>query len=219
MPAPSQNGKIRAFTVAQALKTLTQQEYLAMREGAVVLEADGFGDKVLRLNDGSIFKMFRRKRLLTSAALFPYARRFARNALALARHGIPVPQLIAIGNIPEMARDFVHYRPLAGSTLRELARAGLDADRQRQLRDELTRFIVRLHDLGVYFRSLHIGNVVVTPDGRFGLIDFADLRIYPWSLGSYLRRRNMQRMLGIADEADWADLPAIVAGRAPAGGR
>ena len=219
MPVPPQGGKIRAFTVAQALKTLTQQDYLAMREGAVVLEFDRFGDKVLRLSDGTMLKLFRRKRLLTSAALFPYARRFARNALTLARLGIPVPQVIVVGRIPELARDFVHYRPLAGSTLRELARSGLDAERQQQLRAQLTTFIIHLHDLGVYFRSLHIGNVVLTPEERFGLIDFSDLRIYPWSLGPYLRQRNMRRMLGIADEACWVDLPAIVAGRTPRGER
>lgn len=211
----SQNGKIRAFIVAPALKSLTQQEYLAVREGAVVLELDGFGDKVLRLRDGTIFKLFRRKRQLSSAALFPYSRRFARNAVALARLGIPVPQIVAVGRIPDLARDFVHYRPLAGTTLRELHSSGLNEERRRQLRDQLTTFIIHLHDLGVYFRSLHIGNVVFTPDGRFGLIDFSDLRIYPWSLGRYLRRRNMRRMLGIADEADWADLPAIVAGQPP----
>jgi tRNA A-37 threonylcarbamoyl transferase component Bud32 len=213
MPAQSQNGKIRAFTVAQALKTLTQQDYLAMREGAVVLEQDGYGDKVLRLSDGSILKLFRRKNLLSSAVLFPYARRFARNALTLARHGIPVPQVIALGAIAEPVRDFVHYRPLAGNTLRELEQAGLNGERRSELRDKLTQFIIHLHDKGVYFRSLHLGNVVLTPDGRLGLIDFSDLRVYPWSLGSYLRRRNMQRMLGIAADASWVDLPAIVAGR------
>lgn len=211
----AQDGKIRAFSVVKALKTLTQQEYLAMREGATVLELDGFGDKVLRLRDGTMLKLFRRKGLLTSATLFPYARRFVRNALALARAGIPVPRVIALLRVPELARDVVHYQPLAGQTLRELARTGLDAGQRRKLRDDLTRFIIGLHGKGIYFRSLHIGNVVVTPDGRFGLIDFTDLRIYPWSLGKYQRRRNLQRMLGIADEADWVDLAAIVNGQAP----
>ncbi|HEX6734044.1 MAG TPA: toluene tolerance protein [Azonexus sp.] len=200
--------------MAQALKTLTQQDYLAMREGAAILEGDLFGDKVLRLADGTMLKLFRRKRLLTSAALFPYAWRFARNAMALARAGIPVPTVLAVWRAPELARDLVHYAPLAGATLRELDRAGLAADDKRRLRDQLTRFIIGLHDKGIYFRSLHAGNVVVTPDGRFGLIDFADLRIYPWSLGRRLRERNMQRMLGIDGDAGWVDLPAIVAGKA-----
>ncbi len=210
--------KSALLTVAQALKTLTQQDYLAMREGATVLEFDRFGDKVLRLADGTMLKLFRRKRLLTSAALFPYAQRFARNAAALAKADIPVPTVIAVWRLSELARDLVHYAPLAGITLRELVRAGLTPEDKRQRRDELTRFIVNLHNKGIYFRSLHIGNVVVTPDGRFGLIDFSDLRIYPWSLGKYLRARNMRRMLGIAAEADWVDLPAIVAGRAPGAG-
>lgn len=207
--------KSALLTVARTLKTLTQQDYLAMREGATVLEFDHFGDKVLRLADGSMLKLFRRKRLLTSATLFPYARRFARNAAVLAKAGIPVPTVLAVWRVPELARDVVHYAPLAGTTLRELARAGLSPEEKRHLRDALTRFIVHLHDQGIYFRSLHTGNVVVTPDGRFGLIDFADLRIYPWSLGKYLRARNVRRMLSIAGEADWVDLPAIVAGRAP----
>jgi len=201
--------------VARALKTLTQQEYLAMREGAVVLEHDGYGDKVLRLRDGSILKLFRRKNLLSSAVLFPYARRFARNALALARRGIPVPQVIALGAIAEPARHFVHYRPLAGNTLRELEHAGLSGERRLELREKLTQFVIHLHDQGVYFRSLHLGNVVLTPDDRLGLIDFSDLRIYPWSLGSYSRRRNMMRMLGIPGDAEWVDLPAIIAGQVP----
>lgn len=204
------------LTVARTLKTLTQQDYFAMREGAAVLEFDHFGDKVLRLADGSMLKLFRRKRLLSSALLYPYARRFAHNAAALDRAGIPVPTVLAVLRAPELARDLVHYTPLAGTTLRELARRGLAPEEKRRLRDELTRFIVQLHDRGIYFRSLHLGNVVVTPDGRFGLIDFADLRIYPWSLGKSLRKRNMQRMLGLTEEAEWVDLPAIVAGSAPA---
>jgi hypothetical protein len=88
---------------------------------------------------------------------------------------------------------------------------------QGTARRQLTLFIIRLHDLGMYFRSLHIGNVVITPDGRIGLIDFADLRIYPWSLG-VPAQRNMQRMLGMADEADWVTCrPSSPAGRRGAG--
>lgn len=202
----------------EALKILTQPEYLAMRDGATVLESDDFGDKVLRLADGSMLKLFRKKRWLTSAALHSYARRFVRNARILSSAGIPVPTVIALLRAPELERDLVHYAPLAGSTLRELDRAGIAPGEKHRLRDELTRFIIGLHDKGIYFRSLHAGNVVMTPDGCFGLIDFTDLRIYPWSLGRYLRMRNMRRMLGIASDADWVDLPAIAAGRVPGGG-
>lgn len=186
-----------------------------MREGAEVLEADPHGDKVLRLSDGTILKIFRRKRLLSSAALYPYAQRFANNAAALEKLGIPVPKIISVMRIQELSRDVVHYAPLAGETLREMTRAGLLPEQKRALKDAFTRFVIYLHDKGIYFRSLHIGNVVCTPDGRLGLIDFSDLRIHPWPLGKYLRARNMRRMQGIADELDWIDLDAVVHARSP----
>jgi tRNA A-37 threonylcarbamoyl transferase component Bud32 len=201
------------------LKILEQQDYLAMREGAEVLEVDHYGEKVLRLVDGTILKLFRRRRrLISSAALFPYARRFANNAATLARLGVPVPQVIEVLRIPSAARDAVHYAPLAGKTLREMIRAGLPPERERELKAAFTRFVIGLHDNGVYFRSLHLGNVVCTPDGQLGLIDFADLRIHPWGLGKYLRARNIRRMQEMEEEAGWLDTEAIINARPPASG-
>lgn len=181
-----------------------------MREGARVLEADPHGAKVLLLADGTILKLFRRKRLITSAMLFPYAARFAANASKLAALGVPVPEVIDVLRIPGLGRDAVHYHPLPGVTLRQLAGEALPDARKRRLREAFNRLVVLLHDNGVYFRSLHIGNVIVTPDDRLGLIDFSDMRIYPWSLGSYLRRRNIQRLYKVAAEVEWIDLPFIL---------
>lgn len=192
---------------------LGKQEYLALREGGEVLEQDAHGEKVLRLADGSILKLFRRRRAISSAALFPYARRFAGNARLLANRDIPVPQVLRVVRIPAIERDAVHYLPLAGRPLRELVRSGLSAERQAALQALFTRFVIHLHDQGIYFRSLHLGNVILTPDERLGLIDFADMRVHPWALGRYLRARNMRRMQGVAEERDWVDLEAIVSGR------
>lgn len=187
-----------------------------MREGAEVLESDPHGDKVLRLTDGTILKLFRRKRFVSSAALIPYAQRFANNAATLEKLGICAPKILRVVRIRELARDAVHYEPLAGATLREMLRKGLDPEREQELRAAFTRFVVKLHDSGIYFRSLHIGNVVCTPGGQLGLIDFSDLRVYPWRLGRYLRGRNMRRMQGITKELEWLDLDSILnAGRVP----
>lgn len=190
---------------------MTQQDFLALSEGARRLESDGFGPKVLALADGTMIKLFRRKRLISSAALFPYASRFARNAQKLHQLGIPAPVVIQVARIEGMARDMVHYRPLPGETLRELLEAGLAADRLQALKAQFTRFVIRLHDAGVYFRSLHLGNVVLTPEGELGLIDFSDLRVYPWRLGAYLRARNMRRLQGIDREREWFDRAVVLA--------
>ncbi len=60
--------------------------------------------------------LFRRKRLISSAALFPYAERFARNASELARRGIVCPKVLDVLRIPHIQRDAVHYEPLPGQT-------------------------------------------------------------------------------------------------------
>ena len=194
----------------RGLKTMEYQDFLALKAGAEVLEADLHGEKVLRLTDGSMFKLFRRKRLITSAAWYPYAQRFVDNAAALREKEIPVPCVIGAMRIPSVKRDAVHYLPLEGVTLRQLIRQGLDPKTEQALKKRFTEFVMHLHTLGIYFRSLHLGNVILTPSGELGLIDFSDLRIYRRSLPVFMRRRNIQRMLGIDRERGWIDSEAIL---------
>lgn len=192
---------------------MEQQDFLALKAGAEVIESDPHGEKVLRLADGTILKLFRRKRLITSAAWYPYARRFVDNAEMLEQRGIPVPRVIAALRIPSVKRDAVHYQPLEGVTLRSLVRQGLDPETELGLKRRFTDFVIRLHALGIYFRSLHLGNVILTPSGELGLIDFSDLRVYRRPLPAFMRRRNIQRMLGMAGERDWIDSEAVLRGR------
>ena len=192
------------------MNALDHQEFLALKAGAEVLEQDAHGEKVLRLTNGSLIKLFRRKRLVSSTAWYPYAQRFADNAEALAQRGIPVPRVIDIWRIPSIKRDAVHYHPLEGVTLRSLNRPESNID-LTALKKRFTDFIIHLHRLGIYFRSLHLGNVILTPAGELGLIDFSDLRIYRASLPIFMRRRNIRRMLEMPAESDWIDTEAILA--------
>ncbi|MGY2167959.1 phosphotransferase [Pseudomonas gingeri] len=182
------------------MQALDPTRYLALREGAEVLEADGSGDKVLRLSDGSIFKLFRRKRLLTSAAWYPYARRFADNCRLLRERHIPCPEVRQVYRIASIQRDAVHYSPLPGQTLRQLLD---DDDHGDRLRAQLGTFMATLHESGIYFRSAHLGNIVLTPEQQLGLIDIADLRIYRRPLRKGLRLRNFKHMLRYAQDCQW----------------
>jgi tRNA A-37 threonylcarbamoyl transferase component Bud32 len=182
------------------MQALDHNAYLALREGAQVLEADGFGDKVLRLRNGNFLKLFRRKRLLTSAALFPYAQRFADNARALQQLAIPCPQVIAVYQLKNIQRDAVYYAPLEGQTLRQLFD---NPERAASLRAQLGEFVAQLHARGVYFRSLHLGNIVLTPDHSLGLIDIADLKCQRRTLSVGKRLRNFQHMLRYSQDRQW----------------
>ena len=192
------------------LEITTHDNFLALRTGAKVLEADAYGEKVLLLTDGSMLKLFRRKRLISSALWYPYACRFVDNAAALKQRDIPVPTVIGALRIPSIQRDAVHYRPLAGTTLRAIIHAGMDLQTEKSLKDRFTRFVIHLHDLGIYFRSLHLGNIIETPNGDLGLIDFSDLRIYRRPLSRFMRHRNIQRMLDLPNERDWINSEAIL---------
>ena len=182
------------------MQSIDHSTYEALRKGAQVLEADGSGDKVLRLADGRMLKLFRRKRLLSSALFFPYAQRFANNTNALQQRGILCPNVIAVYRIPSIQRDGVYYAPLAGETVRQLQGTPEESE---TLRSQLGAFIAQLHEKGVYFRSLHFGNVVQTPQNQLGLIDIADLRCQRRALSDSKRLRNFAHLLRYKQDRQW----------------
>lgn len=171
---------------------LSQVEFDHMTLGAKVLEADSHGAKVYLLGDGNILKVFRRKRLISSALLRPYSQRFIDNALRLAQLGFPTLEVVSHFKLPIPGRTAVLYRPLPGETLLQLSRQpGFSWDYQLP---RLVELIQRLHKAGIYFRSLHLGNVVQTPEGLLGLIDVADMRFLRAPLSSRMVQRNVQHM-------------------------
>lgn len=182
------------------LQNLTHNEYLGLRANAVVLEQDRHGDKVLRLQDGRYLKLFRRKRLISTAAWYPYAQRFADNSVALAQRRIPCPEVSEVYRIPSIARDAVLYVPLGGETLRQIVKSGAGT---AELRGKLGGFVARLHEAGIYFRSLHLGNIVLTPDDALGLIDIADLRAGRKPVSPHRRQRNLRHLLRDAQDRAW----------------
>jgi tRNA A-37 threonylcarbamoyl transferase component Bud32 len=184
------------------MRALAYSDYQALRRDAEVIEADFFGDKVLRLADGNFMKLFRRKRLISSAAFFPYAKRFANNASTLRKRGIPCPHVLATYRVSDIARDVVHYEPLPGKTLRQLI-AETDHFNDPALIGQFGRFVAELHNQGIYFRSLHLGNVVMTPDHTLGLIDIADMKALRRPLRKSLCLRNFQHMRRYTHDHAW----------------
>lgn len=170
------------------MKQLSRDDYNALREGATVIEADRYGDKVLLLSDGTYLKLFRVKRLFSSAVFYPYSKRFVKNVSKLVEKGIPTVTVIESYRIPSIRRTAVHYYPLTGKTLRKLGNLDMITV------SKLGKFIRELHDKGIYFRSLHMGNIVISQENRLGLIDVSDMKVNPKSLSTKMRIRNFQHM-------------------------
>lgn len=202
------------------MRTLRPTELEGLLLGAQVIEEDGHGLKVARLVGGDFLKLYRRKRLLSSALWSPPARRFAENAQRLNQLGITAPTIIETLQIPSRRLNGVRYQPLPGETLRGRWRT-LDEMARGDEVERFGAFLGRLHRLGVYFRSLHLGNVLHLPDDSFGLIDLSDMQIKGRPLAGWKRRRNLQHMLRYQEDTAWlADLhrEALLRGYAASNG-
>ena len=156
------------------LRTLSNREFDALKQGARILEEDGHGIKVLRLPDARILKLFRRKHLISSQLWSPHALRFDKNAKTLLKRGIPTLTVEQIFALPEMKLQAVLYHELPGITLRQWLREN-QGEKAKALIEQFGRFVAKLHSEGVLFRSLHFGNVLVTPEQDLALIDIVDM--------------------------------------------
>jgi hypothetical protein len=182
---------------------------LSLLKQATVIELDPRGFKVLQLANGNILKLFRLRHQWSLARWVGYAQRFCRNASKLQKKGIPTVQIVACYAIPDESifnglpspitfktpanqqTYAVEYAPLQGQTLK----ARLQAQQLTEAEvKQLGGFVAQLHAQGVHFRSLHLGNIVLTPNGEMGLIDIADMRIYPWALWFNTRLRSFRHV-------------------------
>jgi len=171
----------------------------AWLQGATLLEEDGFGPKVYALADGErMLKLFRRKRWLSSNLWNPYARRFATNSLRLKTLGIPTMTVIEWGRLRHLQRQYVLYEKLPGRTLRE----STEWSPRR-----LGAFLAELHERGVYFRSCHLGNILLLENGDFGLIDIMDMRFFDKPLDSRSRLRNFHHLTRVQRDRERLEKP------------
>jgi len=174
------------------LKPLTLNEYQRLVDNSVILEEDGHGLKVLETSDGHIIKIFRQKRVVSSALIKPYASRFVENAHVLRKLGIHTVEVVDIFYCQPIKRTLVKYRPIPGETLRSALQDKLRFD---DIMESFVRFFAILHDKGVFFRSIHLNNVIVSDDSNtLGLIDLADMKITSKSLSRAMRLRNFKHL-------------------------
>jgi len=175
------------------MRIVTAQELENWLASGEVLEKDGRGPKVIRLNEKQLFKIFRPRRRLWLARLLPQAQRFERNARRLLAHGITAPvvtECLWLNKAQGISGCI--YTPLPGYSLEQIHRRS--PEEFDSLLPRFAEFVHLLHRRGIYFRSLHLGNVLLLPDDSFGLIDFLDLRFKRAPLSSRLVKRNLEHL-------------------------
>ncbi|WP_312481870.1 toluene tolerance protein [Stutzerimonas nitrititolerans] len=187
------------------MRIVTAQELENWLASGTVLESDSRGPKVVCLEDGSFLKIFHSRKPLLSR-WHPEAQRFARNAERLQTLSISVPQLLECCWLKQKKGiNACRYIPLPGNSLDTLFKE------QREQFDRelpaLAAFIRQLHLQGVYFRSLHLGNILKLPNGGFGLVDFLDLHFKRPPLRQGLVRRNFAHLQNALTRRQVKDFP------------
>lgn len=179
------------------MQHLSASQYQELIEGAELLRADRHGPKVYKGADGRIIKLFRVKHWWSSSVFYPYSLRFLRNSERLRERGVPCVTVDEVFHCRAIHRHGVIYQRLDGAPLDVL----LDGDDEgaRQVFREYAAFIARLHAQRIYFRSLHPGNILLLPDGSYGLIDVGDMRFPHLPLRNDQRRRNFRHLLRSAE--------------------
>lgn len=185
------------------MQRLSIEQLQKLIKDASVLEKDGLGPKVLHLKDGSFLKLFRKRRVFSSETIKPYAKRFADNAKTLQKLGFFAPSIIETYRVVDGVNGTaVHYAPLPGLTMRQVLETA-EPNTQRRLIQQFGQLLANLHEQGVYFRSIHLGNVLVLPTAELGLIDVADMRIERAPLSLSKRQRNLKHMCRYKQDHNW----------------
>lgn len=147
--------------------------------------------KVYEKNENIIIKLFYPKHdLLSSDRIWPRAVRFYNNVTSLRSQGYEVPEVIKFQFCPDLRMYVLQYSKIQGNDIRALARQG-----QLDLLNDVAELLAKLHKDGIFFRSIHLENVLCTPDRKMALIDIADVRFKSRPLNVHLRYRNIKHVL------------------------
>lgn len=175
------------------MRIVTAQEMQCWLNSGKVLEQDARGPKVVALENGLFLKIFHTRRNPLLARLKPAASRFAKNARCLNELDITTPSITEIFWLDKRkGLSGCLYQPLPGISLEQLY------NQQPELIDgqlpALATLIRELHKKRIYFRSLHLGNILLLPNGKFGLIDFLDLNYKKLPLTKWHAKRNFAHL-------------------------
>ena len=147
---------------------LSVEDYDGLTAGATVIRSDEDGPRLLSASDGRIVKVMRSRGFLSADTFGGAARRFVANAARLHELGIRAPEPDGPFRCKSVKGHIVMYQRLNHETIRdEHARDNTPEDMLLRL----PAFISELHDKGVFFEALNLGNIIYSADQPYGLID------------------------------------------------
>lgn len=179
------------------MEIISSNKFYELCDRAVtIFETKNGKPKVFETDNGDIVKMFypKRKRF-SSDMLRPYALRFCLNAKRLIALGFAAPKIKFFQYCPELETHIVCYEKLQGESCYNL----LQSPNPSLVADAIA-FVGALHKKGVFFKSIHLRNMIYQKDGNIALLDVTDVKFKRRSLSLSVRYRNFVHLLHRANE-------------------
>lgn len=191
------------------MKTLSELEYQQLTADGEVIEKHENTPKVIALPDNRYFKAFFHKSWFSASHFISRAQKFADNATKLKQCGIITVDIDQVFSVDSPKRHCVVYEGVPGITLRQ---ALSEKPCDKVLCHQIGEYIAELHNKGVIFRSLHLGNAIVMPDGNLALIDISDMTVRNYPLLRSQRMRNFLHVMRYRQDKDLLDLDSFAEG-------
>lgn len=154
-----------------SLKPISPEHYQQLTQDCHVLKTSRNKPAILLSNNNTVIKHIYHRSGFSSSTLWPYAIRFMHNSQQLQAMGFIVPEVINAFRSHELHCDIITYTRLEGSSVRELW-----LNNQHNALHAMPAFIAKLHQSGIYFRDLHLDNLLFH-NNQYALIDLASITI------------------------------------------
>lgn len=174
------------------MKVLSRTQLREYVTGHQLLSGTAERPGILRTGDERIIKAFytrEKQKKISRNLIRPRAKRFATNGRNLERLGVVAPRVEELVFCREIPVHMVRYPAIHGQDVRQLCEHGDDSGLEL-----LIGYLAKLHRQGVYFRGIHLGNVMRTIEGSLALLDIADLQTSRRALSPWKRARNIAHL-------------------------
>lgn len=171
-----------------ALKPLSIEQYHQLTQHCETIKTSRNRPVILISKTGTIIKHIYHRSGWSSSRIWPYALRFLKNSQLLKPLGFTVPQVHSTYRCHALRCDIITYSRLDGRSVRALWLKG-----QKEALFRTPAFIAKLHQEGIYFRDLHLDNLLYH-NNAFGMIDLASIQKKKKPLSVSMRQRNFQHL-------------------------
>ncbi len=180
-----------------AYPILADMDYLKLTEGAKLVKRTRTKIRLLLSPQNKIIKHIYRRRFLSTSTLWPYAGRFIKNARQLQSKNISVPTIHEVYYYPKLNSDIIVYDYVEGPTLHEIA-----SNNDFSFFPKFINYIAQLHKTGIYFKDLHLSNIVFKNDA-FTLLDLETIHCKRRPLKISERAKNLAYLFSIKEHTHY----------------